>query len=109
MNLTGWQRVGVVISVLWALTVGGFAAYEITKGAPFGEFQLVEFVPDKSSAPIVSTYPISGKTVTLKPVESVLNIQALLLTIVGPIVSGWLLVYVLLWVYRWVRASFHAR
>ena len=76
MNLTGWQRIGVVISVLWALAVGSVAAYEIYVGAPFGEFQFVEFIPDKSSAPIVSTEPTSDKTATFQLVESVLNIRA---------------------------------
>jgi hypothetical protein len=49
MNLNGWQRIGIFVSVLWALSVVSLAAYEKFEGAPFGEFKFVEFVPDKSS------------------------------------------------------------
>ncbi len=120
MRLTGWQRVGVVVSILWALSVSSFAAYEIFKGALLDEFQFVEFVPDKDSAPVTESNPfceinreldpnIICEKYTRQPVKSVLNVRSVLFAAVGPILSGWFLVYVLLWVSRWVKGGFRAR
>jgi hypothetical protein len=105
-GLSGWHRLGIVFSVLWVLSVSGFATFEMLKGAPFGEFTFVEFIPDNTGEAITQTDSSTGKTITLKPVKAVLRAQYLVVMAGVPVLSAWLLAYLMAWTVRWVKKGF---
>ncbi len=106
--LSGWQRVGIVISALWLLGVGGIATYEMIKAAPFGSFIFVEFVLD-DSRPVTTGKKADGTTYTIRPVLSSLDYSRLAKVGLIPVFVGWLVVYVIVWTTKWIAKGFRHR
>ena len=107
MRLNGWQRIGIVVSVIWAIgapiyldhvaeqkaTEWWFASYDLCRNNPsndpnacselasraYDTVQRYRFFPDTANVAFVSLVPI---------------------------VLGWLLAYVLVGLGRWIRAGF---
>ena len=111
MKISGWQRVGIVLSVFWILLVASFAADEMVKGSPFNENRFVEIVSDDSVAPIRETDPDTGKPAlhALQPVKPVLDLRYVLIIAVVPVLLAWLFIYLTLFVRRWVKDGFRSQ
>jgi hypothetical protein len=96
MKLNGWQRVGLVLSVLWLLAVlaSGFdrAPYFIF-GATIGIWL---YLPDLAFA-TPSEYMAAASDFTLRG-----------FAIVGllPVLFTWLTTYLAVFAYRWIAAGF---
>jgi hypothetical protein len=118
-RLNGWQRIGVLFSVLWCFVVAGVTAaayYEYSQdrsqraASQAAIDQCREGQPkglsrkDIEKACGISFYEFAGPKPAERP--SVLAFVALLSL---PIAAGWLLVYIILWATRWVRAGFKAK
>lgn len=86
-RLNGWQRIGVVLSVLWSLFVVGLA-YEYMKRGLIDPYDLLL---------------LDHLTIFLgHPPRFVVVLAALAF----PIVGGWLLVYGIVWATKWVTRGF---
>jgi hypothetical protein len=86
MRLNEWQRLGIVVSVLWVVCVGAEFWVEKTQG-PFSSGWL-------TNTSVVKTVELSSvlkNTIfrDLVPVDQVVNLIRLLLAVLVPIVGLW--------------------
>ena len=107
MNLNGWERIGVVASVIWLLAVFTFAGLERWgEVLPPHTSHFVEFVPDQSKQPQVWIDPDSGEPRRFREVNSSLLTSKVLGEAFLPIAISWLLIYSISCVVRWIRRGF---
>jgi hypothetical protein len=122
MKINGWQRIGIVASLLWAL------------GAGVSEKKRTDEVAIKHSLYVTQNLclPIAKKTVTVDGPETEIDlylkcviethkeadsrmaltgesILKLLPFSVVPVVAGWLLAYLSIMTFRWIRVGFVAK
>ncbi len=102
MRLNRWKRIGVVLSVLWVL---GGAAYERKSqvDAATNSAQLIyKMCLDIGGAQVANCSEEFGKNYTefLKP-----NWADVAFTAFAPVLLGWLLVFVIIRAYRWIKAG----
>lgn len=95
--LNGWQRVGVVFTVLWVLTVSGFAAYEYAAAAPN---------PDTVFRPRLFVGFSADAYLNDEPDTRMLRVGHLVVALAVIPTAAWLLVDVVIRTTRWVRAGF---
>lgn len=93
-RLGGWQRIGILVSVVWALVVIFYALYE-TKLGLSSRMLLIEMVASKTpdSIGLIWSFP------RIVP-------SHFILACFGPIFAGWALFYLGAWAIRWVRFGF---
>ena len=98
MKLTGWYRIGIVLSVLWCLFIIYHTIYEYDN-------------------PNEYNYLVTLKTDTIKstpndlldglPVDKlVINYGNIFLSMIVPVVIGWLLVLTSIWTIKWIVRGF---
>jgi len=133
-KLNGWQRLGVVFSLGWVLFVSGFVAEEYAVANTFEEAlsgacptlsgrSLVQW-HDSRTGKRISIYAEGERSINCKEatdramslrqqsaqgqIEPRLQIEylSLLASIVFPILAGWILVYLVVWIFRWVKQGF---
>lgn len=102
MKLNRWKRMGVVISILWAL---GAAYYERSKemdaGQHFLDFSYQVCTESKSSTLEHCSDELNKNIeIWMKPNWGNIGLIAF-----APIVLGWVLVFIIIRVYRWVKAG----
>ncbi len=113
MRINGWQRIGIVISVLWLLATCGAYFYEL-KNHPS---ELATYLPN-SAYVWVEDYAktkiahgeasaegndFSDQFVFMKPTFSA---SGFLKIVLCPIVIGWLAIYLVFYTYGWVKRGF---
>jgi hypothetical protein len=89
MRLNGWQRIGIVASVIWAI------------GAPI-YLGLCRDVPSNDPQQCFQTASRHFNAVTRYPLFSANGAVAALV----PVGLGWLFAYALVYLVRWIRAGF---
>jgi hypothetical protein len=120
MRLNGWQRIGIVLSVVWILSVGGRGALEYLQGS--GEpYYAMRFLPalgedyyfaDSIQIPVPPPKDTHvGSFVTFEEargfrIEHHFRIGYLVAAVFAPVVLLWLFAYLSVFVVRWVRAGF---
>lgn len=131
-RLNGWQRIGIIISILWCFFISGTVFYEYS-GNNFEE-DLSGMCPhlwkdfcswhdsktdDKLSLLIEGEKSVVCETLRaratdlktkylrgdIKP-ELKVDYAGVLLAIILPVVIFWIITYSLVWVVKWVRAGF---
>ena len=101
MKLTGWFRIGIVLSVLWCFFIIGFTIYQYNNHQ-YG--YLVTLKSDTTKQIITTSQLMKLDDVVFdKPVIHYGNI---FLSMIIPIVSGWLLVLTIVWTIKWVVRGF---
>ena len=103
MRLNGWQRIGVVLSVLWAL---GAAIYERNEQVKSADtlYQLKAQTCFTDPADIAKD---CLDKVSLQDVShATANWSDVAFYAVGPVVVGWLVALIALSTFRWIRAGF---
>jgi hypothetical protein len=113
MNINGWQRIGVVISVAWLLISCSSYLYELhnypsafSTYLPQSTYQWIDDYEKTNAAheeAKAKGEDFSGRFVFLKPTFSA---SGLILLALFPIVFGWLVVYLFIYTYRWVKHGF---
>ena len=120
-RLNGWQRIGVVLSFLWVCWValiainshqaghGSFIHVIAEKEGYCRKYEPV--APSGRSPPTAEEYFGTGKClpenyVDAIPGEKHFQSGSFLLAALVPVVIGWLGVYLLIYVMRWVVAGF---
>lgn len=108
-QLNGWQRIGLVLSVLWVCFVCGYSAYEYVQGGS-GTRYLIEMVRTDN---MPFSNPPSFEDFVQKPR---LNVGLLIVAIIGPLAFVWamadLVVVAVRWVLvivRWIVAGFRKK
>lgn len=122
MRLNGWQRIGIVISMIWLLTAFGMYFYEL-KNYPSG---LANYIPNTVHRHIyVWVQDLEGTRIwrdQLKreninkdfadivnrtyPLEPMFNISGLLMFTLIPVVLGWLVTYLVFYTLSWIKCGF---
>lgn len=106
MRLNGWQRIGIVLSILWAI---GAAIYERQTQIDSGTYIATRgfaICIEPASADHDKCYSKLSDDLSrsIEPHWGNVAFYAL-----APVLAGWLVAYVLLWVVRWVRRGFDTR
>jgi hypothetical protein len=105
-RLNGWQRIGIVLSIIWAISA---AIYEISAmndrydAAFSAAFQPVF---DRCEAPPstrTDCADVAGRVATAVPRESSWNLAIVAL---APLPVFWLIAYALVGLVRWIRRGF---
>lgn len=106
--LNGWQRIGVALSVVWILSVGGCSALEyVQKGEPTHYFVYTVNV----DLPPVKDLDQPGRILSYGEwlgfrAESRFRVGRLIAAMLVPVVVCWAFAYVCVFVVRWVVAGF---
>lgn len=106
MRLNGWQRIGIVLSIVWAV---GAAIHtrndEIDFWKNFASTGYTICMEAKSADGAKCSAEMSEALMKLRePFWPNIAFNAL-----APVLSGWLVAYLALWIFRWVRRGFEAR
>lgn len=100
-RLNGWQRIGIIASVLWA--IGGFFAMQVEvsdRAARFAEGMTAGCYQVKSAAQCSADW-----SEHFQAVQRPGQLDVVLFALV-PIPLGWGIAYLCLWLARWVRRGF---
>ena len=102
--LNGWQRVGIVLSALWAVGVLIFAwQIETTAASKHNDaFYHCLFAPQSD----VDQSKCEAQQQVLENARW-RDLRGWLLRALAPIPLAWLLVYLVVWVVCWVRGGFN--
>jgi hypothetical protein len=103
MRLNGWQRIGVALSLIWAVLVCGYAAYEYAQRGAETQV-LIQVTPDK--APVVDKRGSVVDYIEFRSGEPSLLWGRLLVAVVAPLVVAWIIAYLCVFTVRWVIAGF---
>jgi len=116
-QLNGWQRIGIVLSVLWCFGVIAKTAYESNEAASFNAY--IAECCEKEKIRLSQKERNTGNLITfceatnvctqgtMRPtVPQLLPLLALLFL---PIAACWLVVYIARWVAKWVREGFRVK
>lgn len=119
-SLTGWQRLGILLSVLWVIgillfTVQQFLSVRASLANPFPEYlefkdyyfvgyfqiQIKEMLPARTVSRVLRENPYLS--FLFEPRIKVFNVSLLIL---APILVGWVFIYGLFSAVTWVRQGF---
>jgi hypothetical protein len=113
-RLNGWQRIGIILSVLWVVG-GGLLVRGAVKDEEYNNDWQESMVAQLSAADQaavrardlskVSDGGLDVMYAAATSVDSRINSRTAIWTF-GPLLLVWLLVYVVIWLTRWVRAGF---
>lgn len=109
MKINGWQRIGIVASLLWAL---GGGVYEGKKRLQFAD-DVYSNVMDNCLKGDSDSYreciQQAGKTHEHLRAFNGHDVLQILTVSIVPVVAGWLLAYLSIMTFRWVRVGFVAK
>lgn len=112
MKLNGWQRISVVVTTIWIVAVFAIAGLE-RWGNPASifsseyAFRFVEYIPTAEQPlrkPDPKTGEVRGPTQAVASLSPVPIVQAALV----PPFGAWLLAYLIVWTFQWVKKGFKA-
>jgi hypothetical protein len=108
IRLNGWQRTGVVLSIVWMLSIGGCGALEYLQvGEP--TYYFVDTV--EVHLPPAKDVDRPGRELSLEEfmgihAERHFRVDRLIAAMLVPLVLIWAFAYVCVFVIRWVAAGF---
>jgi uncharacterized membrane protein len=96
-RLNGWQRIGIVLSVVWALGAAAYVwQYKADANARTEKFYATCLQQrDDCDAKREALLSAQGRVTREK-----------LFWALAPVPLGWLIVYGVVWLVRWIRAGF---
>lgn len=103
MRLNGWHRIGIVLSILWMI---GGAVYERNNQREFAG-KIAQF--DYSNC--LDKQPAPGRDCSKVIRESLEKWNkpdwgGVIYVAFAPIVAGWIVVYLFVGIFRWIRTGF---
>ena len=103
VNLNGWQRLGVVASVLWGISAAFYErSSQVSRVTSFHESEIRSCMPELSKVCIDAANEFYSSQLALSS-GAVSNI---VVVAVGPVLAGWAVAYLVVKVFRWVKAGF---
>jgi hypothetical protein len=115
IRLNGWQRIGVILSLLWVIVVGGSSVLEyfqlVHHNAYFVEMTRPESAPsseDREKPERREPLPEGFRRYSdaLQATEPHVRLDRVVAAIVFPLGAAWILAYLLVIGARWVAAGF---
>jgi hypothetical protein len=115
-NLNGWQRIGIILSVAWIISISGIAVYEFFFVA---HSQRCLFVYDAIPVGTVWTEKLDASGTPIKPWnydwesdDSIpktrkLRVGIFASALILPLIGGWLLSFNSVRSFKWVRDGFN--
>ena len=104
IHLGGWHRLGIVVSILWLVSVSTYIFYELKSATPVQHHYFVEYVP--GSVPDTNTYIIDGKPASGIVWDDAQLKKVICLTVsLLPIVMIWSIGYAI----AWIQAGFRKK
>jgi hypothetical protein len=103
--INGWQRIGIVLSLLWIIFVCGYTAYELIKKVDASTY-LIEVTHNKP------TFDSQGhRTMTIEEAygedaRRSLKVTNFLSAILIPMTFAWGIVYLCIFTFRWIIIGF---
>jgi hypothetical protein len=109
LHLGGWQRIGIVASVLWLMAAVVFGFFEANRWAEARFYQTIEKCSQERGRDAylrcIDKMDEGGGRKTGLVIE-MLEYDAVISLV--PIVFGWMLAYAGVGVWRWVRRGFNS-
>ena len=103
MKLNGWQRIGVIASILWGI---GGGIYERMGQVRFANDLLAlsinHCLPANADACVELAYKTYANLISLDLAGG----SNIVFFSVGPIFAGWIAAYLAVKIFRWVKAGF---
>lgn len=120
MKINGWQRIGIVASLLWALGAGVYERNKTLENATNYYLSVTtDLCPQiaKDTVAVDETEHASYLKCLIKTAKEAESMKALtgesILKLLPfsfvPVVAGWLLAYLSLMTFRWIRVGFAAK
>ena len=105
MRLNGWQRIGIVASVIWAIGAPIYldSAAEQKAGENFSRYY--ELCRDNTSNDPNRCFELASRQYDLVERYHLLSANGAVAALV-PVGLGWLLAYALVYLVLWIRAGF---
>ena len=107
MKINGWQRIGIVASLLWALGGGVYEGKRRLKFADDVYSNLMDSCLKGDS--YRECIQQAGKTHEHMRAFNGHDVLQILTVSIVPVVAGWLLAYLSLMTFRWIRVGFVAK
>ena len=116
-RLGGWQRIGIVASVLWILGAGlAMRSHDVSNAQKQYEFAYSTCIDQKRAQRADPTKPLATEIVSVCHKEGIDLYQLFLENSWGnvasvalvPIPITWLLAYMIIGIWRWVRRGFQS-
>jgi hypothetical protein len=105
MRINGWQRLGVVASVAWVL-IGPLyfsnRAIDYAREMAASSYKICNDAPSLSPEQCKRDYDSTYKMYA----DQYLGWTNLAIMAFGPIPFTWLLVYMVIWIVRWIKIGF---
>lgn len=105
IRINGWQRIGIVLSILWSILVCGYTTYEFVKKVDATTY----FIEVTHNEP---TFDSQGRRILTieeaygEDAKRTIKVFNFLSAIVVPIVFGWGIVYLFIFTYHWIMFGF---
>lgn len=108
MRLNGWQRIGVVLSVIWGM---GGAVYQrsadVDRASNSAGFAM-KVCEESQDLKHLGYEPCSAEFSKMFALDLEGSWGNVAIVAIGPILIGWMAAYLGLWTVRWVRKGFRA-
>jgi hypothetical protein len=105
MRLNGWQRIGIVASVIWAIGAPIYLDQAALQEASAAFSRYYEACRDVPSNDPDQCFQRAGRVYDTVPRYHLLSANGAVAALV-PVGLGWLLAYALVYLVRWIRAGF---
>jgi hypothetical protein len=110
MRIGGWHRLGIVLSIVWAIGGGLYRINEDSRHAEEMEKLTVRICIDKKTSKSDFEFaPCYAKGVEVWRLLLRNSREDIAIFALGPIPLGWAFAYVVIVIWRWVRAGFTTR
>jgi hypothetical protein len=105
MRLNGWQRIGIVASVIWAIGAPIYLDHSAEQKATEWFGASYELCRNNPSSDPNRCLELASRQYDLVERYSLLSANGAVAALV-PVGLGWLLAYALVYLVRWIRAGF---
>ena len=105
MKLNGWRRIGVIVSIIWAI---GAAFFERKRQVDSVNELLVTQLNHCSPAFTDECFNLAHKLHSDLIAFGSLRVADILFVSLGPILVGWLTAYLAIKVFFWVKTGFQS-
>lgn len=111
IRLNGWQRIGVIISVMWAMFILGTASYQYFKVWQYErmEANCEELFDNKSADKSIPEPSLKAECLLTREKVAKPEVFYVLVATILPIISLWLLAYGVVRVTKWIINGFKSQ
>ncbi len=105
-RLNGWQRLGIVASVAWAIGAWFYTTQSFVMQAASVSRETIESCVNRQMDQGQSVSDCPNEGLEARSLELLHKNETAAFNALVPIAIAWLLVYIVVWIVRWVRRGF---